>query len=134
MAPMIEPDFTEQPPLEGTFNARITDCVQKTSAAGNAYLAWTFTLEDPAANGRKAWLNTTLSGYGAQLMKKVIQAVYPQYDGGPFDTDSLIGRAVAVNVGPGKNRDGSPSQYLNVSDVFPSNDVGFDEFPAGQTG
>lgn len=131
MAPMITPDFSENPSLSpGTYPARVVSCDLKQSKTGTPYLNWKFETEtrDFATNRKWVYLSTALSGKGAQMLKAVVRATLdPSYDGGSIDTDRCIGCSVVITVDKRINPDGTESPYLMVTDVKPDPEA-FDSF------
>lgn len=128
----ISPDFSERKLVPGTYRAVIAACDQKIAKEkGTPYLQWrleTQTLES-ATSGFWVYLRTGLSGKGAQILKNLIQcAKDPNYQSGDIDTDELIGCHVTIKVDKGIKPDGTDSQYMEVLEVTPAEDLGGDDF------
>lgn len=123
MCPIIEPDFSERPPLQpGKYRAIIKKCEVKTSQKGNTYLGWVFEAEP---DNTWVYLNTTYSGRGAQIFKEVIRAaVQPAYEGGPVDTDTCIGKSVLISV----DRDPNPQQKYPIVTKIEADPDSFDSY------
>lgn len=81
MARLIVPTSYEEArsfkPLDpGVYRAEITDVHAKTAkSSGNAYLAWTFTVIDGPAKGRRLWHNTPFEGNAIGFLRDLADAV-----------------------------------------------------------
>lgn len=120
MAPLISPDFSQVVELKpGTYKARFTDCQTKQSAKGDTYLNWkleVFGNDDTALNGKGFTHNTMVTGPGARNFRTLVRAtVDANYEGGPIETDQILGKEVQVVLKQGKDRDGNPSDFPEVS-------------------
>lgn len=115
MCPIVEPDFSERPPLSpGQYRATIKKCEVKTAkGSGNPYLSWVFETD---VDRQWVYLNTTYSGKGAQMFRNVIRAsLAPTYESGPVDTDQCIGKSVLIQVD--YDRSPNASKWPIVLDV-----------------
>ena len=119
---LIEPDYSDVVELKpGQYNARVTDCSEKTSRAGGKYLEWPLEIvdnADPKLNGKKVTLRTMMAGKGAGRLKQLVRAVVnPNYESGGFDTDAIVGQVVTIVLKEGRNEDGSRSDFPEVASV-----------------
>lgn len=125
MAPTINPDFSEESGLApGIYPAKIIGVEQKVGKeSGAPYLNWKLEVE-----GLWIYHSTPFSGRGAGLFKQLVHAtVSPGYDGGPINTDMMVGKSLQVKLEKGLNRDGSESKYMRVMEVKALEDS-FDSF------
>jgi hypothetical protein len=135
MCPIVNPDFSEGPKLQpGSYSAKIIGCEQKQSRQGSPYLNWKFETQthDRATDRQWIFLATTFSGKGAQLLKSLVKAAkYPAYEGGPINTDELIGSLVTLTVDRNYNQDGSESHFPRVIEIATASHDDFDAFEEG---
>lgn len=126
--PIITPDFSEAPESEavpaGVYSARITECTQKLSKAGNAYLNWKLTIfgaegELARQNNRPVFMMTMLDGKGAGRLKELARAALGRVPaaGEPLDTDEFLGKEIEVAVADRLKEDGTPSPFPDVRSV-----------------
>lgn len=120
--PEITPNFEEVADLKpGTYKARITDCGTKTSQKGDMYLNWkleVFGNDDTRLNGKGFTHNTMITGPGARNFRTLVRAtVDANYEGGPVNTDHILGKEVQVVLKQGKDRDGNPSDFPEVATI-----------------
>lgn len=130
MAPMIDPTTEAGPQLApGTYRAQILNCELKTGKTGSRYLNWKF-----AVGSQWVFHTNGLTGKGAEVLKDIVRAAkYPDYEGGPINTDDLLGSFITITIDQGVNPDGSPSQYMRVLEVAPDR-AEFGEWEPGATG
>lgn len=123
--PIITPDFSEAventPIPSGVYKARISDCTQKTSKAGNAMLDWKLTIfgaegEYAKQNNRPVFMNTMLSGPGAFRLKDLAKAALGEVPT-QIDTDNFLGKEVEITVASRLQEDGTPSNFPDVKAV-----------------
>lgn len=110
MVPMINPDFSQEAGIApGIYEAKIMSCEQRIGQkSGNPFLNWTLNVK-----GYKVFHSTPIGGPGAGLLKQLVRAAYsPGYDGGPINTDALLGKMIQVKLE--KEQDG---KYLRVVQV-----------------
>jgi len=70
----VETKATPLPP--GYYRGAVSQCEQKISQSGNAYIAWVFTVVSPEEfMGRKAFYNTSLQPQALWNLKKMLQAL-----------------------------------------------------------
>lgn len=122
MCPQITPDFSEVVELKpGSYKARLADCESKQSQKGDMYLRWKLEIvgnDDTRLNGKVFSHMTMVTGPGARNFRALVRAaVDPNYEGGPVDTDQLLGKEIAVVLKQGKDRDGNPSDFPEVASV-----------------
>lgn len=105
----------------GEYKATISDCEQKTSQAGNAYLRWQLNVVDhaePKYNGKAVWTSTPTTGKGAFRLAQLIRAATKERPSGTtFDPNALMGKTVAITVVAGHDRDGNLSGYPEVKSI-----------------
>lgn len=129
MAPIVTPSFEEPSGLEpGSYRAMIIGCETKISKKGSPYLNWKF---EELSTHSWIFLMTGLSGKGAQMLKHLVKcAGFPHYEGGPINTDELLGNIVTVKIDRLMNADGTPGKYTQVVGVEIDGAAGedFDDF------
>lgn len=121
----ITPDFSEMQELEssplpaGTWKSRLTKMEQKVSTKGNPMLKVQFTIFDCAGdlakyNNWKISSQFMLSGKGTFSLKQFMDAA----DLAPgFEIEDALGKEVLVSTKPGKNQDGSPSDFPEIKAI-----------------
>lgn len=122
MCPSIEPDFSQVIECApGKYEARVTDAEIKMTQKGQKRIVWRLEIEnnsEPALNGRKLNYGTMLEGAGAGMLKAFIRAAGdPNYSGGKYDTDTILGQSVVVVVVDGKDTDGNLTGFPEVKSV-----------------
>jgi hypothetical protein len=120
---LVQPDFSEikEDVGPGVYRGIIKRSEAKEWPNGGTYINWeieTFGEADPKNNGRRIFHKTPTSGKGAFLLLKFYKAATGQALTGAFDTETLLGKSVEVEVVEGKNyQTGAPTGYNEVKTV-----------------
>jgi len=120
---LVTPDFSEiQEEIKpGTYKARIRKGDIKAWPSGDSYVNWeleTYGESDPKNNGRRTFYKTNVSGKSAFILQRFYKAAMGQPLTGQFDTESLVGRQVEIEVVDGV-KNGVPTGYTDVKTVRP---------------
>lgn len=130
----IQPDFSQEviPPKPGVYRAKVVSFQQKQSEYSD-YLNWKLLVDTP--HGQFNLFHTTpLNGKGAGFLRRFIEAFNPNYNGGAFDPDSLIGRTVRVALKDEVGRDGQKTGYLRINEAMLDQDSSPFPEPAASAG
>lgn len=104
-----------QPMPNGVYDAIVSDGVEtvvgpdgKAENVGKPMFKWEFTISDEEYEGRKAWLNTTVSEKAMPILKSFLKAVGftdEELDNENFalDVDDVIGRSCKLVLVQGTN-------------------------------
>ncbi len=120
----ITADYSEVVELpDGTYQARIEDCEQKTSKEGNPYLNWKLVIvsEEPKHNGAVCYKSTPMTKKGAGFLKQFLKAVLgpdAPASGGTFNTEDLLGKYLTIECKTQEDQN-----FPNVTKVLPAQDV-----------
>lgn len=120
---LVQPDFSEiQDQLTpGTYKGIVKKGEVKDWPNGGKYVNWeieTFGETEPKNNGRRIFHKTPCTGKGAFQLQKFYKAATGQLLQGSFDTETLVGRKVELELVDGV-RDGQPTGYTEVKNVRP---------------
>lgn len=121
---LLTPDFSEvkDPVGPGVYTCQVTSSELAEWPNGGVYIKWkleTMNETDPKNNGRVIWHKTATSGKGAFMLQKFFQAATKQSLHGEFDTESLYGKQLKVELVDGINRQtGEPTGYTEVKNVM----------------
>lgn len=123
---LITPNFDEvqDQVSPGTYKVRIKKGEVKKwndDDPSSTYINWeleTFGETEPKNNGRRIYHKTSVSGKGAFVLQQFYRAATGTALTGPFDTEQLMGKELAVEVIDGVNRKtGEPTGYIEVKRV-----------------
>lgn len=112
-------ESTDLTPLPAsTYNARLQG-VEVREGQKAPYWSWEFKIEDTDYNGRRIWVNTSLSTNAAWKMREVFDAFGADPD---TDTDELCGQSVRLVVTQRAIETGNRAGQIgnNVDRVLPS--------------
>lgn len=120
---LVTPDFSEiqEDVTPGTYRVVVKKGEVKEWPNGGTYVNWELeTFGEPEAknNGRRIFHKTSTSGKGAFTLQQIYRAAVGQALTGPFDTEQIIGKQVAVEVVAGM-KNGEPTGYNEVKRVKP---------------
>lgn len=124
MSQQVTPDFSEEiiPPKPGSYRARVVTAKQEIGRThGTPLVNWKLEV----LGDRRTFTNyysTPLSGKGAGMFRKMMEAIDPGYAGGVVDLDALAGQTLQVEMEYEKDRDGNRGRYLRVRDPLPDTD------------
>lgn len=118
---LVKPDFSE---IQDTVTPGAYTCIVKKGEVkewpnGGAYVNWeleTYGEPEVKNNGRRIFHKTSLQGKGAFMLQQFYSAAVGQPLTGPFDTEQLVGKKIAVELVDGV-RDGQPTGYTEVKRV-----------------
>lgn len=118
---LITPDFSEvaDPVTPGTYKCIVKEGKVKEWPNGGSYVEWqleTIGSDDPKNNGRRIYHRTNVAGKGAFMLQQIYIAAVGQSLTGPFDTEQLVGKEIAVEVVDGV-RNGEATGYTEVKRV-----------------
>lgn len=122
---LLQPDFSEEVtgPAPGLYRARIANVEQTfAKSSGNPMVKWKLEVAGPSSTFT-VWNTTMLAGRGVGFFRRFVEAVEPSYDGGPIDTDTLIGKTVQVELIDEYTQDGKKTGYLRVKEAFQDTDA-----------
>ncbi len=111
---LINPDYREAVEMQkpGIYRATIADVTEfKAQATGTPMLKWTLAVQ-AGADTFAAFHNTPLTGRGAGILQRFLEAAIPHYEGGPFDPSLVVGTVLTVQMAKDPN-----SAFLRVVDV-----------------
>jgi hypothetical protein len=120
---LITPDFSDiqDAIAPGTYKVRVKKGEVKEWPNGGTYVNWeleTFGESETKNNGRRVFHKTSTSGKGAFMLQQIYRAAVGSNLTGPFDTEELVGKQVAVEIVDGVNRQtGEPTGYVEVKRV-----------------
>jgi hypothetical protein len=121
---LVKPDFSEvsgnDPVPPGTYSARIKECEQRESKAGNPYLNWKLELfGTPEVNNRVVFHMTMVKGKAAFRLQELYSAATGEQisDKTGFDTDMLIGKEITVTLTEAKDQEGNVRPFPEVKAV-----------------
>lgn len=120
---LVTPDFSEiqEDVTPGTYRVVVKKGEVKEWPNGGTYVNWELeTFGEPEAknNGRRIFHKTSTSDKGAFTLQQIYRAAVGQALTGPFDTEQIIGKQVAVEVVAGM-KNGEPTGYNEVKRVKP---------------
>ncbi len=122
----FNPDYSESkfgPVAAGVHFVRVIDAEASKTQKGVPLITWTmesFGNENPIQNGKKVWHRTEISGQFSGMLKLFLQAINPEYAGGPFNTEEYLGKELEITVEyPMDKQTGQPSQYSRIKRVAP---------------
>lgn len=120
---LVTPDFSEiqEDVTPGTYRVVVKKGEVREWPNGGTYVNWELeTFGEPEAknNGRRIFHKTSTSGKGAFTLQQIYRAAVGQALTGPFDTEQIIGKQVAVEVVAGM-KNGEPTGYNEVKRVKP---------------
>jgi len=103
----------------GKYPATVTKVEERVSQAGKPYIAWEFALTGGAYDGRRLWLNTSLSPKALWRLKKMLTdafevdatALTGNYE---LDPQEYVGRDVALIVKTGEYNGKTRSEVDSV--------------------
>lgn len=122
---LVTPSFDEiqDEITPGTYKGMIKKGEVKEWPSGGTYVNWeieTFGEKEQKNNGRRIFYKTSTSGKAAFMLQKFYKAATGQALSGSFDTESLVGKQVELDVIAGVNRQtGEPTGYTDVKAVRP---------------
>ena len=117
--PKVQPNFNDLfKPEPGEYLCKIEQTEIKVGRnSGTQYVSWKLKTQPGNAT---IFYNTPVEGRGAGLFKHMVHCAGDRgYDGGEYDTDSLIGQMVfmKLDVEEQMNRNGETQTYFKVSKV-----------------
>ena len=118
---LVTPDFSEiaEEVTAGEYRGIIKKGEVKEWPSGGQYVNWeieTVGDSNPKNNGRRIFHKTSVSGKGAFMLQQIYKAATGEPLTGKFDTDSLMGKTVALTLIDGV-RNGEPTGYVEVKRV-----------------
>lgn len=120
---LVKPSFDEiqDAVSPGTYKCIVKKGEVKAWPNGGEYVNWeleTVGETDPKNNGRRIFHKTATSGKGAFTLQQMYLSAVGTALTGQFDTETLVGKQVAVEVVDGVNRaTGEPTGYTEVKRV-----------------
>jgi hypothetical protein len=133
----IRPDYSQvknefEPLPEGSYPVRI-DSFKVDKEPAVPVINWTLKVfGHPKYNGRSLFVNTPIGGEHAFILQRFVKAALPEYNGGPFKTEQVVGKKIEVSVIHTKGKkDGTI--FANVRNPVPYVESGAaGSFDAGQ--
>ena len=122
---LVTPNFDEVQDAvsPGTYKVIVKKGEVKEWPNGGQYINWELETCGEAEmknNGRRIFHKTAVSGKGAFMLQSFYRAAVGTALTGPFDTEQLVGKQVAVEVVDGINRQTQePTGYTEVKRVKP---------------
>lgn len=121
---LVTPSFDEVADqiIPGTYKVIVKKGELKSYQTGTKYINWeleTFGESQPKNNGRRIFHTTPIEGKGAFLLQQMYYASVGEPLTGPFDTEMLAGKQIAVDVVQDTDREGNPTGYTAVKKVKP---------------
>lgn len=102
--PRVQVDLTNVKALEvlppGQYRAQITNAKVKAAKAGDSQvIEWELTIQDPAHQGRKLFINNSLKETALWNLKRLVEACGASFDASGFDTEQMLGKMLIAVVG-----------------------------------
>jgi len=102
--PRVQVDLTNVKDLavlpSGQYRAQVTNAKVKTAKAGDSQvIEWELTVQDPAYQGRKLFMNHSLKETALWNLKRFVEAVGVSFDAAGFDTEGVLGKMLLLVVG-----------------------------------
>ena len=120
---LIKPDLSEvaEAITPGTYKGIIKKVEVKEWPKGGQYLnceVETFGEAEAKNNGRRIFVKTPVSGGGAFRLQELYRAATGAVLKGEFDTETLVGKQIAVEMVDGVNRQtNEPTGYVEVKKI-----------------
>ena len=120
---LITPDFSKlkDPLTPGTYKVLVKQAEIKTWGNGTNYVEWTLATygeDKPQNNGRTIKYRTNITGGGAFTLRDMYFAAMNSTPPAEFDTDSLLGKQIGIEVVDGVNHStGELTGYPEVKKV-----------------
>lgn len=120
---LVEPNFDDVPEDvgPGVYKVIVKKGEIKSWPSGDQYVRWEMeTTGDstPKNNGRRIFVNTSVSGKGVFMLQRLYRAAVGQSLTGSFDTEQLTGKQLEVELVQ-QVRDGQTTQYTDVKKFSP---------------
>jgi hypothetical protein len=115
---LVTPDFSDikDTVSPGTYTVIVKKGDVKEWPNGGTYVNWeleTIGETETKNNGRRIFAKTSTGGKGAFMLQQIYRAATGADLKGPFDTEQLLGKTIAVELVDGV-RNGEPTGYTEV--------------------
>ena len=126
--PLVRPDYTKMPIdkqglVAGRYVLRIIEATESSKLDKNGHNALVVKFQvvnnkEPGYNGQKVSRWLTLGGPGSVFLFRFMKCVDSAYAGGPFSTESFVGKTIEADVVIEKNLE-TGKDWAKVDRMYP---------------